>query len=106
MHTHTHTHQQAADGAIKKESSGRSLWSSPVITDSSQRTYRGAAVGYNNTGKVTAITEALLLAHQQGWQKITIHTDSQWIVNTSTGRWKAKCHHDLIQLAKKTLQTC
>ena len=73
----------------------------PATTDPSQNTYRGAAVGSNNTGEVTAFVEAILFAHQQGWHKITIHTDSQWAINTLKGRWKAKCHHDLIQLAKK-----
>ena len=72
----------------------------PVTTGTSHITYRGAAVGSNNTGEVTAITEALLFAHQQGWQQITTHSGSQWAINTITGRWRSKCHHDLIQLAK------
>ena len=58
-------------------------------------------MGPNNTGEVTAIIEALLYAHQQGWQHLTIHSDSQWAINTITGRWRSKCHHDLVQLAKQ-----
>ena len=73
----------------------------PVTTDTSHITYRGATVGSNNTGEVTAIIEALLYAHQRGWQHLTIHSDSQWAINTITGRWTSKCHHDLIQLANK-----
>ena len=74
----------------------------PVTTDTSHITYRGATVGSNNTGEVTAIIEALLLAHLQGWQKVAIHSDSQWAISTITGRWRStKCHHDLLQLAKK-----
>ena len=73
----------------------------PVTTGTSRITYRGATVGSNNTGEVTAMIEALLYAHQQGWQHLTIHSDSQWAINTITGRWKSKYHHNLIQLAKK-----
>ena len=73
----------------------------PVTTGTSHITYRGATVGSNNAGEVTAIIEAGLFAHQQGWQQITTHTDSQWAINTITGRWRSNCHHDLIQLANK-----
>ena len=76
----------------------------PVITQSDHTAFRGAQVGSNNTGEVTAIIEALLYAHQQGLDHIAIHSDSKWAINVITGRWRAKAHKTLINLASRLLR--
>ena len=73
----------------------------PVITDPHRDTYRGATVGSNNTGEVTAIIEALLHAHANAATKAIIHSDSLWAINTITGRWRPKHHKQLISLARQ-----
>ena len=72
----------------------------PVITDEYHPDYRGAQVGSNNTGEVTAILEAMLYGLQKGWGKLNIRSDSQWAINVITGKWKAKHHKTLVNHAK------
>ena len=72
-----------------------------MVTDPCRDTYRGAAVGSNNTGEVTAIIEALLHAHSQAATRAVTHSDSLWAINTITGRWRAKHHKPLITLARQ-----
>ena len=79
--------------------------SGPVTTTPDSPQYWGAQVGSNNTGEVTAIVEALLHAHQQNWSKIRIRSDSQWAINTITGKWRAKHHKPLVNFAKYLVKT-
>ena len=72
----------------------------PVITCSDHNAYRGAAVGSNNTGEISAIIESLLHAHQRSNKKIVIHCDSLWAINTITGRWRAKSHKTVVNPAR------
>jgi len=73
----------------------------PVVTDQDHNAYRGATVGSNNTGEVTAIVEALLHAHQHAFQQVHIHTDSQWAKNVITGQWRAQRNKQLVGTAKQ-----
>ena len=72
----------------------------PVITCSDHNAYRGAAVGSNNTGEISAIIEALLHAHQRASKQVVIHSDSLWAINTITGRWRAKTHKAMVNFAR------
>ena len=76
----------------------------PVITDPDHNAYRGAQVGSNNTGEVTAIIEALLFAHAEAFTHVTIHSDSRWAINAITGRWRTKHHKALVAYAKSLLK--
>ena len=73
----------------------------PVVTDQDHNAYRGATVGSNNTGEVTAIVEALLHAHQRAFHTVHIHTDSQWAKNVITGKWRAQRNKQLVGTAKQ-----
>ena len=71
----------------------------PVVTDPLHRDiHRGAAVGSNNTGEVTAILEALLYTRSIEAAKVIIRSDSLWAINVITGRWDAKHHKKLVGL--------
>ena len=76
----------------------------PVITDPDHNAYRGAGVGSNNTGEVTAIIEALMYAYQNGYTQVNIRSDSQWAINAITGKWKTKHHKELIAFAKSLVK--
>ena len=76
----------------------------PVITTPDSPQYRGAQVGSNNTGELTAIIEAVMYAHQEGWSRINIRSDSQWAIKVITGQWRAKHHKTLVNLAKRIVQ--
>ena len=71
----------------------------PVITCSDHNAYRGAAVGSNNAGEISAIIEALLHSHQRASKQVVIHSDSLWAINT-TGRWRAKAHKAMVNFAR------
>ena len=72
----------------------------PVVTDPDHNAYRGAGVGSNNTGEVTAILEAMLYAIDEGFTGVNILTDSRWALNVISGRWHAKCHKELVRQAR------
>ena len=72
----------------------------PVVTDPDHNAYRGAGVGSNNTGEVSAIIEALMYAYKEGYTEVHIKSDSQWAINAITGKWKTKHHKEMITLAK------
>ena len=72
----------------------------PVITCSDHNAYRGAAVGSNNAGEISAIIEALLHSHQRASEQVVIHSDSLWAINTITGRWRAKAHKAMVNFAR------
>ena len=70
------------------------------MTDPDHNAYRGAGVGSNNTGEVTAILEAMLYAIDEGFTGVNMLTDSRWALNVISGRWHAKCHKDLVRQAR------
>ena len=78
----------------------RDFWG-PVTTTPHHPSYRGAQVGSNNTGELTAIIEAIMYAHQQGWSTVHIRSDSQWAINVITGKWRASSHKTLVNVAKQ-----
>ena len=73
----------------------------PVYTDPSHFRFLGARVGSNNTGEVSAIIEALLYALEHEYTHVHIHSDSQWAINTITGKWRAKANKELVHTAKR-----
>ena len=72
----------------------------PVITDPDHNAYRGASVGSNNTGEISAIIEALLFALHEGYTSVTIRSDSRWAINVIMGKWRAKHHKEMVKLAR------
>ena len=72
----------------------------PVVTDPDHSAYRGAGVGSNNTGEVTAIIEAMLFAINEGYTAANLCTDSRWALNVITGRWHAKRNKELVKQAR------
>ena len=77
----------------------------PVPTDPNHPRYCGAAVGSNNTGELTAILEAALLAHERSYRQVIIHSDSQWAINVLKGRWKAKKHKTMVNYIRAVLRS-
>ena len=76
----------------------------PVVTQSDHNAYRGAQVGSNNTGEVTAIIEALLYAHQHDYTEVHIHSDSRWAINVIQGKWRPQHHKSLVNYARNILR--
>ena len=76
----------------------------PVVTDPDSLHFRGAQVGSNNTGELTAILEALTMAIDKNWQDVTIRSDSQWSINVITGKWKARSHKTLVNYIKSIIR--
>eukprot|EP00439_Symbiodinium_sp_Y106_P076520 s645_g15.t1 len=76
----------------------------PVVASSDHTAYVGATVGSNNTGEVTAIVEALLLAVEHEYTHATVHTDSLWARNVILGKWKARTNKALVQTARRLLR--
>ena len=90
--------QQGGDGVFWSKGNGQKRACGPVITCSDHNAYRGAAVGSNNTGEISAIIEALLHAHQRASKQVVIHSDSLWAINTITARWRAKSHKAMVNV--------
>ena len=99
------SHTPAGWGWTRKTDEGWQAARGPVVTDSLHRDYRGATVGSNNTGEVTAILEALLHARSIEATKAIIRSDSLWAINVITGRWRAKHHKKLVGLARSLTTT-
>ena len=76
----------------------------PVVTDPDSLHFRGAQVGSNNTGELTAILEALIMAMDKNWQDVTIRSDSQWSINVIAGKWKARSHKTLVNYIKSIIR--
>ena len=76
----------------------------PVVTQADHNAYRGAQVGSNNTGELTAIIEALLYAHQHDHTEVHIHSDSRWAINVILGRWRPQRHKSLVNYARNLLR--
>ena len=76
----------------------------PVITDPDHMHFRGAQVGSNNTGELTAILEAILYSHEFNWSTLTIRSDSLWSINVITGKWKARRHKILVNYVKALIK--
>ena len=76
----------------------------PGNTDPDHLLYRGAQVGSNNTGELTAVLEVIIHAILENCCCITIHTDSQWSVNVIMGKWKAKPDETLVNYIKQLLR--
>ena len=77
----------------------------PVVTDPDNLHFRGAQVGSNNTGELTAILEALIMAIDHNWRDVTIRTDSQWSINVITRKWKARSHKTLVNYIKSIIRS-
>ena len=75
-----------------------------MITSPDHTAYIGATVGSNNTGELTAIAEALLVAIEHEYTHVTIHTDSLWARNVISGLWKAKTNKALVHTAKRLVK--
>ena len=75
--------------------------SGPVVTDNHHLKYLGAVVGSNNTGELSAIIEALLFALEHDYERVHVHTDSQWSLNMVTGKWRPKTNKQLVLLAQR-----
>ena len=76
----------------------------PVVTDPDHILFRGAQVGSNNTGELTAILEAVIHAISENWSAVVVHTDSQWSINVLTGKWNARRHKTLVNYIKQLLK--
>ena len=75
----------------------------PVITDSDHPAYRGAQVGSNNTGELTAILEAILYAEDKEWAALTIQTDSLWSLKVINGQWRPHRHKHFINYIRSVI---
>ena len=76
----------------------------PVVTDPDHLLYRGAQVGSNNTGELTAILEALLHVIDHNWEAATIRSDSQWSIKVIKGIWRPSRHKPLVNYIRKLLR--
>ena len=76
----------------------------PVVTESDHPAYRGAQVGSNNTGELTAILEAILYAEDKQWAALTVHTDSLWSIKVITGQWRPQRHKSLINYIRSVIR--
>ena len=76
----------------------------PVVADSDHLLYRGAQVGSNNTGELTAILEALLHVIDHSWEAATIRSDSQWSIKVIKGIWRPSRHKQLVNYIRRLLR--
>ena len=72
----------------------------PVVTDPNHLLYRGARVGSNNIGELTAILGALIYAIDHNWHTVTIRSDSLWSIKVIKGIWRAMKHKPLVNHIK------
>ena len=75
-----------------------------VPTDPNHPRYCGASVGSNNTGELTAILEAALVAHERSYRQVVIHSDSQWAINVLKGKWKTEKHKAMVNYIRAVLR--
>ncbi len=70
--------------------------SDKVETDKYSKYFLGAAVGSNNTAELSAIAYALRWLLMEGTNRpAVIRGDSQYAMNITMGKWKAKANRDL-----------
>jgi len=75
---------------------GEASWG-VVLTwpDSGQTQEAGGYIGHatNNIAELTAAIESLKLLSQP--HRVTLNSDSQWLINCATGYWRRHTHHEL-----------
>ena len=72
-----------------------------VVTDPSSKVYLGAEVGSNNTAELSAIAHALRwLLTQDEVGEVTIRGDSEYALNISSGKWRAKANRELANMVQ------
>ena len=76
----------------------------PVVTDPNHLLYRGAQVGSNNTGELTAILEAVIYAIDHNWHTVSIKSDSLWSIKVMKGIWRAMRHKQLVNYIKSLIR--
>ena len=75
-----------------------------VETNPDHAAYLGAQVGSNNTGKLSGILVALLFADERNMKSLVIHSDGQWAINVSLGKWRAKSHKTIINQIRQIIR--
>ena len=76
----------------------------PVETNADHAAHLGAQVGSNNTGELSGILEALLFACERDLKNVVVHSDSQWAINVSLGKWRAKSHQTLVNHIRQIIK--
>ena len=77
------------------------------MTDMWDHRWIGARDETNNTGELSAITEAMLRLLQEaadnGVEPIMLRYDSEYAANSAMGRWAPMCNKELADEAKRVV---